>query len=179
MFVFQWRASRAPDLKTGQRRISSRRPKKFVGHGMNNGRDDPAVGEDNMIHNYIAVLVAAVGAWVAGAIWYGVLGNTWMGALEKTKDQMGGGKMPIVPMILSFVADVVMAYVLAAAIATRGPVNIKMGACTAAIMWLGFVLTTQVVNNAFAKRKVSLTIIDSGHWLLALLVAGIIIGAFG
>ena len=147
---------------------------------MINRRDDPAVGEDNMVHiNCIAVLVAAVGAWVAGAIWYGVLGNAWMGALEKTKEQMGGGKMPVVPMILSFVADVVMAYVLAAAIATRGPVNIKMGACTAAIMWLGFVLTTQVVNNAFAKRKVSLTIIDSGHWLLALLVAGIIIGAFG
>jgi hypothetical protein len=133
-----------------------------------------------MVHvNCIAVLVAAVGAWVAGAIWYGVLGNVWMAALEKTKEQMGGGRMPIVPMVLSFLADIVMAYVLAAAIVTRGTVNIAMGACTAAIMWLGFVLTTQIVNNAFAKRKPLLTAIDSGHWLVALLVAGIIIGAFG
>jgi hypothetical protein len=133
-----------------------------------------------MVHvNCIAVLVAAVGAWVAGAIWYGVLGNVWMAALEKTKEQMGGGRMPIVPMVLSFLADIVMAYVLAAAIVTRGTVNIAMGACTGAIMWLGFVLTTQIVNNAFAKRKPLLTAIDSGHWLVALLVAGIIIGAFG
>ena len=132
-----------------------------------------------MVHvNCIAVLAAGAAAWVTGAVWYGVLGNAWVAALEKTKEQMGG-KMPIVPMILSFVADVVMAYVLAIAIATRGPVNIQMGACTAAILWLGFVVTTIVVNNAFAQRKVSLTIIDSGHWLAALLVAGIVIGAFG
>jgi Protein of unknown function (DUF1761) len=132
-----------------------------------------------MVHvNCIAVLAAGAAAWVTGAIWYGVLGNTWVAALEKTKEQMGG-KMPIVPMILSFVADVVMAYVLATAIAVRGPINISMGACTAAMLWLGFVVTTIVVNNAFAHRKVSLTIIDSGHWLAALLVAGIVIGAFG
>jgi hypothetical protein len=140
----------------------------------------PSHGEDSMVHiNCIAVLTAGAAAWVTGAIWYGVLGNTWMAALEKTKEQMGGGKMPLVPMILSFVADVVMAYVLASAIAVRGTVNISMGACTAAILWLGFVMTTLVVNNAFAQRKVSLTIIDSGHWLAALLVAGIVIGAFG
>jgi hypothetical protein len=133
-----------------------------------------------MVHiDCIAVLVAAAGAWVTGAIWYGVLGNAWMAALEKTKEQMGGGKMPIVPMILSLVADLVMAYVLAMAIATRGAVNIRTGACTAAAMWLGFVVTTLVVNNAFAKRKISLTVIDAGHWFAALLVAGIIIGAFG
>ncbi|HSZ75485.1 MAG TPA: DUF1761 domain-containing protein [Rhizomicrobium sp.] len=133
-----------------------------------------------MVHiNYIAVFVAAIGAWVAGAIWYGVLGNAWMAALEKTKEQMGGGGMPVVPMALSFIADIVMACVLAAAIATRGATNIKMGACTAALMWLGFVLTTQIVNNGFAKRKPMLTVIDSGHWLVALLVAGVIIGAFG
>ena len=31
-------------------------------------------------------------------------------------------------------------------------------------------------NNAFQKRKVMLTVIDGGHWLLALLVQGAVLG---
>ena len=42
-----------------------------------------------------------------------------------------------------------------------------------------FVATTISVNNAFARRTMALTIIDAGHWLLAMLVAGLVLGLFG
>ena len=45
--------------------------------------------------------------------------------------------------------------------------------------WLGFVVTTNVVNNAFQKRKPMLTAIDSGHWLAVLVVQGIVLGVLG
>jgi hypothetical protein len=46
-------------------------------------------------------------------------------------------------------------------------------------LWLGFVVTTIAVNYAFGGRKPMLIVIDSGHWLLVLLLMGAIIGAMG
>jgi hypothetical protein len=35
------------------------------------------------------------------------------------------------------------------------------------------------VNNTFASRPAALTLIDGGHWLVVLVVAGAILGLFG
>ena len=43
--------------------------------------------------NYIAILVAAVAAYLAGAIYYGWLGKTWMKAARITP-KGGGPAMP-------------------------------------------------------------------------------------
>ena len=46
-------------------------------------------------------------------------------------------------------------------------------------MWLGFVITTMAVNNAFRGAKPALTLIDGGHWLGVLLLQGAVIGWLG
>ncbi|MEI9805985.1 MAG: DUF1761 family protein [Pseudolabrys sp.] len=50
---------------------------------------------------------------------------------------------------------------------------------TGAFCWAGFVLTTVTINNAYSGRKVTLTVIDSIHWLGVLIIIGGIIGAWG
>lgn len=133
--------------------------------------------------NYLAVFSAALAAWFVGAIWYGIFGRHWLAALGKTKAELVGpsGKPSLIPMVLSFVADLVIAWSLAIIMAmqTGSAPNIFVGLWIGAIAWFGFVLTTMSVNNAFAGRKPMLTLIDAGHWLAAILVAGVIIGAFG
>ena len=47
------------------------------------------------------------------------------------------------------------------------------------LCWLGFVLTTIVVNNAYTFRRPLLTTIDSLHWLGVLAIMGAILGAMG
>lgn len=131
-----------------------------------------------MTINYLAVLAAAVAAWIVGGAWYGALGNQWIAALGwKPEDKPKS--MPMGPMILSFVADIVMAFMLAGLIRHFGAVSVKNGLITGALCWLGFVATTISVNNAFAKRSIALTLIDAGHWLAAMLVAGLVLGLFG
>jgi Protein of unknown function (DUF1761) len=135
-----------------------------------------------MTINYIAVLCAAIAAWIAGAIWYTVLGNRWKAALGWSEAEIlsrGKAKPPIGPMIISFIAELLMAALLAGLIAHFGDVTIKTGAIVGGLCWLGFVATTITVNNAYPGRKLALTIIDSGHWLAVLLIQGAIIGAFG
>jgi Protein of unknown function (DUF1761) len=83
--------------------------------------------------------------------------------------------------IVSIVALAVMAWVLAGGVAHLGPgqVTLRNGIVSALFMWLGFVITTMAVNNAFSQRKASLTIIDGIHWLGVLVIQGAIIGALG
>ena len=57
--------------------------------------------------------------------------------------------------------------------------TLRNGIISALFIWFGFVLTTIVVNNAFARRKYTLSAIDAGHWLAALVVIGAVVGAWG
>jgi hypothetical protein len=47
------------------------------------------------------------------------------------------------------------------------------------VIWLGFVITTMAVNNAFAQQNRALLWIDGGHWLAVLLTIGLVLGIFG
>jgi hypothetical protein len=131
--------------------------------------------------NYLAVLVAAIGGWLLGAAWYALLGNTWMTAVGKTKADLVGpsGKHSPIPFVLSFVALVVMAAVLAEFISEAGPATVQRGILVGFLAWLGFVITSMSVNHAFTSQKPALTAIDGGHWLAVLLLQGAVIGAFG
>lgn len=131
-----------------------------------------------MTINFVGILLAAVASWVIGAIWYGVLGKQWMAALGWGPDDRPKS-MPAGAMITSFVAEVIMAMMLSGLLTHFGAVGIKGGMIAAAGCWLGFVATTIAVNNAFQHRKLMLTLIDSGHWLLVLLVQGVVLGFMG
>ena len=132
--------------------------------------------------NYLAVIAAAVAAWLFGAVWYMALSKPWMAASGwKSEAEMLGpsGKVSPVPFAIAFVAELVMAYFLAGLIAHLGEVTVGSALITAFFVWLAFVITTLVVNYQFGRRSWMLTAIDGGHWLGALLVMGLVIGLFG
>ena len=134
--------------------------------------------------SYLAIVVAAVAGWLLGAVWYLVLSKPWQDAVGMTARKMSAAqKSPgfYVPFIVSFLALIVMAWVLAGLIAHLGPgqFTIRNGVISGAFCWLGFVITTMMVNNGFAGRDRRLLLIDGGHWLAVLLVMGAVLGAFG
>ena len=132
--------------------------------------------------NYLAVLIAAAAAWVAGAIWYTALANPWMAAVGTTKEKIEASKTQpgaSLPFVFAFAACVIMAWVLAGLIGHLGRVTLRSGVISGAFCWLGFVITTMLVNNSFARRSRMLLLIDGGYWLLVLALMGAIIGAMG
>jgi hypothetical protein len=138
--------------------------------------------------NYLAILVAALAGWVIGAVWYMSLSKQWVAAHGKTMDefkaQMEGAKgtsAAWMPYLLAFIAEAIMAWVLAGLLAHLGPdqTTVSNGIVSALFVWVGFVVTTLAVNNMFSMRKAMLTVIDSGHWLAVLVVMGIVLGLFG
>jgi hypothetical protein len=135
--------------------------------------------------NYLSILVAAVAAWLFGAVYYGALGRHWVAAHGKTMEQFNqerAAKTGIAgawPFILAFVAQIIMAWVLYGILVHLNAFTLRAGMISAAFCWFGFVLTTMAVNNAFGGRKAMLTAIDGGHWLGVLLIIGAIVGWWG
>lgn len=135
--------------------------------------------------NYVAILAAAICGFLTGAVWYGVLGKSWMAAAGLTEADIKGpdgkGKPSPAPFIVAAVANLIMAAMLAGVVGHLDDkvVTLRNGIVSALFIWLGFVVTTMAVNNAFQMKKPMLTVIDGGHWLAVLLVQGIVIGLIG
>jgi len=130
--------------------------------------------------NIVAIGLAAVAGFAFGAVYYMSLSRQWLAAVGKTKEEIAGTRS-IAPFVTSFVALLVMAWVLAGTLGHLGPgqVTLKNGIISALFVWVGFVATTVAVNNAFGGRKPMLSVIDGIHWLGVLVIQGAIIGALG
>ena len=133
---------------------------------------------------YGAILGAAVAGWLIGALWYTLLAQPWQAAVGMTSAKMQRAERGpgfYLPFLYAFVAQVIMAWVLAGLIGHLGPgqFTLRNGVISGAFCWLGFVITTMVVNNTFARRDPRLLLIDGGHWLVVLLLMGAIVGGFG
>ena len=136
--------------------------------------------------NYLAILIAGVVGWLAGAVWYSLLGRRWLAAQDRTEEAFKAHQAAIkgtlaawLPFALAFVADLVMAWVLAGMVGHLGGVTIRNAVISALFVWAGFVVTTMLVNNAFCGRQYLLTAIDAGHWLAVLVLMGAVIGWIG
>jgi hypothetical protein len=132
--------------------------------------------------NYLAIVIAAIVAWLAGAGWYMALGRTWTAALGWTPERAQAARSEpsaYRPFVYTFVAELIMAWTLAGLLGHIGPLSLRSGVISAALCWLGLVMTTMLTNNSFARRDWRLLWIDGGHWLLVLLLMGAIIGGMG
>ena len=129
------------------------------------------------MHNpIIAILAAAVAGWLFGAVWYTVLGRVWQTALGKDPDACKDQKkMPLAPMLVSFLAVLVMAVVLYQLLINLGVMGVQAGAVAGLTIGIGFVATSVLVNNLFQGKKLMVTVIDAAHWVLVLVIEGVLI----
>ena len=61
-----------------------------------------------MQHAVIAILAAGAAGWIFGAIWYTALGKVWQRALGLNPDDCKDKKMPMAPLLVAFLAALVM-----------------------------------------------------------------------
>jgi len=133
--------------------------------------------------NYLAVMGAAVASFLFGGVWYNVFAKQWMEAVGMSPDRMPKDRGGIGLYVLAFIAQLVMAWMLAGVLlhlAQGGlPTSLRNGLLSALFIWVGFVVPTMVVNYAFHGARHSLTLIDGGHWLGVLLIQGAFLGWWG
>ncbi|MFE4197418.1 DUF1761 domain-containing protein [Paenarthrobacter sp. NPDC056912] len=129
--------------------------------------------------NWLAVLLAFISSMVIGFVWYmpAVLGRRWMAAIGKTEDDLKnieGGAGIWVPMMLASALTSILLAVLISALELN---TVLAGGLFGLILAVVFRAGGHVIHNGFAGRPSAVTVIDSGHDIVAMTVAGLIIGA--
>src|SRR6202035_2820831 len=94
--------------------------------------------------NFVAVLVAAVVAWLASSAWYMSLGRIYQAALGKTPEQRKEEmKRPgaFLPFIYAFIGNLVIGWMLGGVLGHLGQVTLKNGVISGAFLSFGLILT--------------------------------------
>jgi fluoride ion exporter CrcB/FEX len=128
--------------------------------------------------NYVAVFVAAIAYWLLGALWFAVLfSRPWM-ALENITPEQASGMNSIAPYIISFILNLVIAFVLAQLCAWRNANTAARGAALGILIWIGFVGPITYSTYMYEMRPKQLFAINEFYPLVGLCLMGAILGAW-
>jgi hypothetical protein len=125
--------------------------------------------------NYLAVIVCAVLYWLFGALWFGLLfSKRWM-ALEGAQSS---GVNPIAPYVISFLLDLLIAFVLAQVCAWRNANTASRGSAVGVLLWIGIVGPITFSTYMYEGRPHELFAINEFYPLVGLCLMGAILGAW-
>ncbi|MGB9466148.1 MAG: DUF1761 domain-containing protein [Candidatus Acidiferrum sp.] len=128
--------------------------------------------------NYLAVFVSALAYWIFGALWYGLLFNKpWM-ALEQMTAEKAGTMNPVLPYVITFVLNLLIAFVLAQICSWRSANTAARGAALGILLWIGFVGPVTFTTYMYEMRPMELFAINEFYPLVGLCLMGAILGAW-
>ena len=128
--------------------------------------------------NYAAVFIAAIAYWLLGAVWYGVLfSKPWM-ALENISIEQAKSMNPVLPYVITFVLNLLIAYALAQICIWRNANTIGRGASVGVLLWIGFIGPITYTTYMYEMRPKELFAINQFYPLAGLVLMGAIIGAW-
>jgi len=129
--------------------------------------------------SWLGVLLAFLASFVFGWLWYSQLAffPVWsrLGNLDEEKLKNANMGAVFGQMLVGNVLGVIGIAFLMAAVGASGPVA---GLVLGGIVGLAFRAGAHLVHNGFAQRAGGITLIDSAHDTIALMLAGLVLGLF-
>lgn len=127
--------------------------------------------------NWLGALVAAVAAFIAGALWYSPLlfAGPWQRALGLSDEALrsgGVGRIFFLAFVAMFIAAAGFSLVLG-----KGA-GLGMGFHWGLGVGLLFVATSLAIHNAFERRPLYYWAINAGFNLIQFLIYGLVLGAW-
>jgi hypothetical protein len=127
--------------------------------------------------NHLAVIAAAVSAFVLGGIWYGpVFGSAWMRENGFSLDSLKQANAAKI-YGLSFLWTLLMAYNLALFLNDPG-ITLSQAVMYGFFAGFGWIAMGVFVIGLFERRSATLMLINGGYMAVALTVMGAILGAW-
>jgi hypothetical protein len=130
--------------------------------------------------NYLAVVVAALVVFILGWLWYMPLfGKAWREARGITDQMVAEGQKDMgKTMVVIALSSVVMAWAVGMLAAHMHLATWMQGLKLGALCWVGFALTMGLIETMTSRRKMASFYIDTGYWLVNLVIMGIIISVW-
>ncbi len=132
-------------------------------------------------HNFAAMIVAAVVAFLIGGLWYSPLlfAKQWTAAHAHTPEDVAKLKADAPKAYaISLVAFLVMAFILQLVLNHVGAHSWQSGVLWSAHIWLGFAATIGLMSNIYSGKKFSIFVMETGYQLVFLVAMGAILGAW-
>lgn len=136
--------------------------------------------------NYLGILLATVVSMVTGALWYGPLfGKQWIKEMGWTKEKMAKKpdskemrKLYGIQALGSLAMSFVLSHALVFASAYLNTSGISAGLETGFWNWLGFVVPVSLGSVLWEGKSWKLWFLNSGYYLLTLLLMGVTLSFF-
>jgi Protein of unknown function (DUF1761) len=151
-----------------------------------NGSADPAPREDEMPNgqprvrqNYWAVIVSAIACFLLAEAWYTYFLDVWLEGIGRTRQWLTGqGVNPVLQYITALLSLGLIAASISCLTQLTGEQTAARGMKVAGLLWLGVVLTTWATEYVFELRAYSVFAINTGFWLIAMVIMGAIVGGW-
>ena len=126
--------------------------------------------------NWLAILVAAIAAFVLGGVWYSprLFGNAWMQDVGLTEESAAESNMALIfggAFVLILIAAIFLG-------ATIGDSNWLGGLHTGLVVGVAWVATAYGVTYLFERRPLRLFLVNAGYNIVLFALMGSIIGAW-
>jgi len=129
--------------------------------------------------NWLAILVAAIVHWLFGAVWFTVLSKQWQAGLRMSPDELQQytSHPNFWPYLISFVCNLIIAYVIARVLTAYARYGLFRGIGTGILIGLvaAMAMLTEMV---FEARAASFILISALYPLIGCILMGIIIGVW-
>jgi hypothetical protein len=126
------------------------------------------------------VLVATIGAFAFGAVWYTTMSKPWM---DSAGIECGADGKPVTqggmaPFVIGFTAMVIVAGMMRHVLAGSGVVTVSGGIVSGLGIGAFFIVPWVAMNYAFAGRPLQLTAIDGVNSIVGCAIMGAILNLF-
>ncbi len=129
--------------------------------------------------NLLAVLVAALGGFLVGGLWYGPLfGAAWRKEVGISEEEIGKTN-PIKLFGLTFLCSVISAVMLGHLFARIGVTRPQIIMMISTGIAAGFIIPAIGTNYLFGRKSGKLFAIDAGYWLTFYAVMGAVYAILG
>jgi hypothetical protein len=129
--------------------------------------------------NYLAITLAAVACFLFEAAWYSYFIQPWLDGIGRTSAWlMASGVNPALQYATALISAAILATAISCVTQLTGPQTALRGIRVAVLLWVGCVLTTWATEYAFEVRTYKLFAINTGFWLIGMVVMGAIVGAW-
>lgn len=129
--------------------------------------------------NYLAILIAAIACFLLEAGWYSYFMDPWLNGIGRTRQWlMSQGVNPALQYGTALIAAVLVATAISCVTQLTGAQTAFRGIKVAVLLWLGFVLPIWATEYVFEVRTYALFAINTGIWLVGMVMMGAIVGAW-